>query len=147
MPRSIKELAYWKASELKAFLYYYCIPILSTIMSPEYFNHLLLFVNDLYLLNADSISEEMILEAEHCLNEFVTQFERLYGCKYMVMNNHLLLHLDQVVRDHGNLWTTSCMPFEDFNGQLKRLVHGTRFASMQISSSLSQLLNLPILLS
>jgi len=111
-------------------------------------NHHLLLVHAIYLLNQDSISEGMITEAEQCLRDCITKFQDLYVFKYLsIINFHLLLHLSENVRNLGPLWASSFMPLEDLNGQLKRLVHGTTHAALQITSGLSQLVNLPIMLS
>ena len=59
----------------------------------------------------------------------------------MSCNLQLLLHLPGVVRRFGPLWVTSCFLFENMNGILKRLVHGTKYAELRISSSISLFLN------
>lgn len=35
MPRDVADLIHWKASELKMFLFYYFIPVMEGIMTPE----------------------------------------------------------------------------------------------------------------
>ena len=79
----------------------------------------------------------MIEKATTLLNEFVSQFSHLYGEKHMSCNLHLLLHLPEVVKRFGPLWVTSCFLFENMNEVLKRLVHSTKYAELQISSSIS----------
>lgn len=137
LPRRITDVSNWKAAELKYFLLYYSLPILSDIMEDEYFAHHTALVLGIYYLNQSSISARMIREAEEALVSYVSNFERLYGKRHMSINVHALLHLPQVVRRLGPLWATSCFPFENANGFLKKFVHGTRHAELQICSNLS----------
>lgn len=39
---------------------------------------------------------------------------------------HGLLHLPDAVRDLGPLWSHSCFPFENANGELLKLCHGSQ---------------------
>ena len=58
LPRSIAEhLKYWKASELRSFLLYYGLPTLYGLLPDSYFAHYTLFVQAIYILLQDSISE------------------------------------------------------------------------------------------
>ncbi|KAJ8671106.1 hypothetical protein QAD02_002365 [Eretmocerus hayati] len=141
LPRSISDIAYWKAFELKVFLLTYSLPLLHDIMDQRYFNHHTLLVYGLYLLNQESISTQMIDLAEKLLNEYVSQFGLLYGDDHMNCNLHLLLHLPEIVRCFGPLWVVSCFPFENMNGVLKKLVHGTKYAETQICSSVALFLD------
>ena len=49
------------------------------------------------------------------------------------MNVHLLSHLTDCVRDWGPLWSYSCFTFESANNSLKKLFHGTKNMSKQVS--------------
>ena len=56
-PRSVlKNLSHFKASELRSFLLFYSVPCLWGLLEEEYFQHLLLLVNAIFLLLQDSIS-------------------------------------------------------------------------------------------
>ena len=48
------------------------------------------------------------------------------------MNVHLLQHLPECVRLWGPLWAYSCFHFENLNGFLKSLFHGTRDMTKQV---------------
>ena len=137
-PRSIKaHLEFWKASEMKNFFFYFSLPILDDILHRDYFEHYKLLVLGIFLLCQPSISEEMINNASRALSEFVSKFENLYGLRHMSSNLHSLLHFPQTVRDLGPLWVYSCFPFEDPNGKIKNLVHGSKCAQLQISNAAS----------
>ncbi len=47
------------------------------------------------------------------------------------MNVHMLRHLPDCVEQWGPLWAYSCFHFENINGVLKKLFHGTRDMSKQ----------------
>lgn len=144
--QSIEKLTYWKASELRTFLFYYCLCILSGVLrSEEYFQHLVKFVKGVALLNKSSVSEEDIRLASLLLNEFVSDFERLYGRRNMSHNLHMLLHLADSVKMLAPLFITSCFKFEDMNGRLCNLIHGTRHAGLQVHSNLSIITNLSLM--
>ncbi|KAJ8676648.1 hypothetical protein QAD02_012435 [Eretmocerus hayati] len=141
LPRTISDLAYWKASELKLFLLNYSLPLLHDVMDERYLNHHILLVYGIYLLNQESISTQMIDLAEKLLHEYISQFNILYGDINMSCNLHLLLHLHEIVRRFGPLWVVSCFSFENMNGILKKLVHGTKYAETQICSSVALFLD------
>lgn len=54
------------------------------------------------------------------------------GVKRCTMNIHLLRHLGGCVRSWGPLWAYSTFPFENVNGHLKALFHGTKDMSKQV---------------
>lgn len=136
LPRSISEhLKYWKASELLSFLLFYGLPTLYGILPDSYFTHYTFFVHAIYLLLKDSISEENLKEANDALRNFCKSFSNLYGDRYCTMNVHQLLHLTENVKDLGPLYTHSCFPFEDKNGFILKLIHGTQFIDSQIISA------------
>ena len=56
-------------------------------------------------------------------------FPYLYELRYQTINIHNLLHLPQSVRELGPLWTHSCFHFEDKNGYILNMIHGTQAVS------------------
>lgn len=133
-PRSLlKNLAHFKASELRAFLLYYSLPCLWGLLEEDYFQHLLLLVNAIFLLLQDSISPSDIERSSSMLLHFCTRMEALYGKRYETYNVHMLLHLPDCVRNLGPLWGTSCFWFEGYNGELTKLFHGTQNVDIQIT--------------
>lgn len=141
-PRSIKKhLKHWKASEMKNFFFHFSLLILEDLMEAEYFNNFQLLVGAVNLLCQQSISTQMIQEAKRMLQEFVSTFQALYGLRHMTCNLHSLLHLPDVVEQLGPLWQYSCFTFESINGELKKLVHGSKSAELQIYNEASLFLN------
>lgn len=74
-------------------------------------------------------------------------FSTLYGPEHMTANMHQLLHLSECVRDYGPLWVFSCFKFEDMNGQIVQMFHGTKKPELQICTHLSTVLSVPLMLS
>ncbi|CAG5078015.1 Protein of unknown function, partial [Cotesia congregata] len=120
LPRSVSDFKYWKASELQCWLLYYSVAVLDSIMSKAHYDHHMLLVLGVSLLNQSSVSQGMIQLASKVLNEYVSKFENLYDRKYLTCNLHQLLHLPDDVMNFGPLFITSCFPFENLNGILKR---------------------------
>ena len=144
LPRSISEhLKYWKANELRSFLLYYGLPVLYGLLPDEYFEHYFYFVRAIYLLLLESISEEQLKVAEQLLQQFCFKFSQLYELRYQTLNIHQLLHLVDNVRDLGPLYTHSCFSFEDKNGFVLKLIHGTQFIDSQIITAVSFTQKLP----
>ena len=110
-------------------------------MGRQYFEHHILFVYVITLLNSTSVSEDMINSGSRALSEYVNRFEILYGQRTQTCNIHLLLHLANNVREFDPLWVMSCFSFENLNGIIKSYVHGTKYAALQIYSAVSAFLS------
>ncbi|KAK3914472.1 LOW QUALITY PROTEIN: Phosphopentomutase [Frankliniella fusca] len=139
MPVGVDKLPYWKASLFRTFILYMCLVVMKGVMKQEYYVHIALLVEGLSLLNSSSVSHSDIMRADELLCKFCRDFETLYGLRHMTSNVHQLRHLSQSVLQTGNLCMTHCFQFEDLNGKLASLVHGTTHASLQIHSRLSLL--------
>ncbi|KAL7292310.1 hypothetical protein TKK_0013915 [Trichogramma kaykai] len=93
------------------------------------------------------------IDSMHCVYQGVTKklmcvwfdpdnFRNLYGQKFSTCNIHLLLHLSNDVEKFGPLWALNCFPFENFNGLLKKYVFGSNRPQLQISSSITECVNM-----
>ena len=137
LPRSITEdLSNWKASEYRSFLLFYSVPVLWRTLPDEYFQHYLLLVHAIYLLLQESISPSDILTATKLLKQFYLQIRSLYGARYQTFNVHNVIHIVQCVVDLGNLWANCCFFYEDYNGDLRNLFHGTQHIDIQIVTAI-----------
>ena len=87
------------------------------------------------------------LRQQNCVKNFCIRIEELYGSRCEMYNVHCLLHLVDRVKDLGPLWTHSCFSFEDFNGELRHLFHGTQHLEMQIFLSICVQQKMPELIS
>ena len=144
LPRSFSEhLKYRKANEHRSFLLYYGLPVLYGLLPDKYFEHYFYFVRAIYLLLQDNISEAQLATAEQLLHQFRRTFSNLYQERYETLNVHQLLHLVDNVKDLGPLYSHSRFPFEDKNGFVLRLIHGTQFINSQILTAVSFAQELP----
>ncbi|XP_073668003.1 uncharacterized protein [Paramisgurnus dabryanus] len=135
MPRSITTRAYWKASEWRAFLLFYAPIVLKSILPRRFLEHFLLLCQAVYVLQTTSITQLELFYASQHLNEFVCNFETLYGRSHMTYNVHILQHLSDSVRNWGHLWCYSPYSFEGCNGFLLKLYNGTQSVPLQIVTS------------
>ena len=77
-PRSITSYKYWKASEFRALLLYYSLPVLSDLLPPDYIYHLSLLVSAMHLLLNDTILPADIDLAHSLLDLFYSLTNQLY---------------------------------------------------------------------
>lgn len=90
----------------------------------------------LFLLQEVTSEQELQL-AETLLSIFVRDTQELYGLHAMSSNVHGILHLVQLARRWGNLWSNSTFNFETWNGILTRLLHGTRAIGAELCDTLN----------
>lgn len=131
LPRSVASRKFWKAKEWGTFLLYYSPIILQNILPAKYFRHWLLLVNAILGLLQTSISQCDLVKAQLCLQKFVVEFKALYGLQNITYNVHLLTHLGETVEHSGPLSESSAFVFEDANGWLLSVLHGTRHVDLQ----------------
>ena len=88
------------------------------------------FVQAMHILLQKSISAEGN-RADMLMLSFVGRFQMLYGTSSMTYNVHVLTHLATSVQKWGPLWTHSCFPFESCNGEVKKLLCGSKGIALQ----------------
>ena len=120
-----------------SFLLFYGVPCLYGILPPEHLEHYSLLAHAIFLLLQESISEDNLNQAERCLQTCCKYFQTLYGQRFYTLNVHNLLHLVDCVRDLGPLYVFSCFSFEDKNGFLLKLIHGSQYIASQIVTAVS----------
>lgn len=119
-PRSIFARADFKANELRSLMLFYFPFALNALLDARYVRHFRLFSSAMYLLLEEKISNDEINEAEKKLNQFVEEFEILYGKHNVTINLHLFKHLANLVRKLGPLWAQSAYGFEATNGTVTK---------------------------
>ena len=126
-PRSLNDLAHWKATEFKHALLYFMPPLLLlTNASKEILFLFTTLSTAIHLLSSDCVSEDDIIGAETLLRAFQSNLCQWFGNESSTISVHALTHLPAQVRLFGPLWTVSAAVFENFFHSLVRGLHGTR---------------------
>lgn len=136
--RSLWEIDRWKASELRTFLLYTGPIILCNVIKVEQYNLFLNLSVAVRILAMPHQKAEMIDYAESLLIYFVAQFKTLFGKVNLSYNVHGLLHLARDVRQHGHLDQFSAFKFENYLGQLKKIVRSPNLPLQQVHRRLSE---------
>ena len=63
---------------------------------------------------------------------FLVHCTLISGKRFQTFNLHQVLHLKNNVENLGPLWSNSCFPFEDYNGDLKGYFHGSQNIQGQV---------------
>ena len=123
-PRSLKYLERWKASELRQFLLYTGPVVLKDKIDKDHYKHFLMFSVAMHiLLSPDfSVTTAMVEYAGKLLHLFVEYCGKLYGTEMLVYNVHCLIHIHEDALRFGALDKVSAFPFENFLGQVKKLL-------------------------
>lgn len=141
-PRAIKDLARWKATEFRTFLLYLGPLVLKDILDIGVYENFLLFHCAISILCSNYLIKKIgVKTANKLLREFVIHCEQIYGKQYLVYNVHILIHLCDDANVFGNLDMFSAFPFENFLGQLKKLVKGPYKPLHQVYGRLIEGLN------
>lgn len=132
-PRSLGEKEFFKANEWRSLLLYYLRYCLAGNLPTEYILHFELFSSATYILSKKKIHKNEIKTAREMLIRFADDFETLYGSKNVTMNVHLLRHIADAVLHSGPLWAQSMFAFEQFNGEIVKMVSGKNNILFQIA--------------
>lgn len=120
-PRSLRELDRWKATEFRSFLLYLGPIVLKNLLTADCYTHFLSLHIAIRILS-NEVSLRHLSFARELLLYFVKKGQCLYGSEFLVYNVHNLIHLCDDVETFGPLDSFSSFPFENYLGQLKRLL-------------------------
>lgn len=135
-PRTIKHIKHLKGTELEDFLIYYLPILLKDRLPKKYYDHFLLFSYATAILLQGKISMTAIDHAEYLFQEFAKGMETNYGLENCSWNMHQCTHSSESVRLWGPLWSWSTFSFENNNGRIKNIIHGSRRMDVEIANSL-----------
>ena len=138
-PRSLRELGRWKATELRFFMLYAGPVILKSHVPKPFYDNFVLFCVVMHIFLSPVLCHAMTDYAEQLSIAFVKHFGEIYGSENLVYNIHSLTHLAGDVRMYGILDNVSSFPFENYLGQIKRLVRKPSSPLQQVVRRLSEL--------
>lgn len=138
-PRVLGELDRWKATEFRSFMLYWGPVVLKDCLPSEMYDNFMLFSVAMYLLLSIHISVEKLSFAERLMVSFVEHFGKVYGKDEIVYNVHILIHLAEEYRQFGSLDNISGFPFENYLGQVKRLLRKPHQPLQQVVKRLSEI--------
>ena len=136
--RSLNERFYYKANEYRNLAFYAAFPIFYLLLDEKYLKNLLKYLIFIRILCQDAIDINEINESKILIDEFLIEYESLYGNEFISFNAHAHRHLPMQVLRHGPLNRTSCFPFENMFRLSKDLFHGTRNFEDQIAKNLEK---------
>ena len=137
LPKSLAYFSYAKANELRSLLLYYSLIVVAPFLKENYYQHWILFVEAIYILLQESISETDLDAAEAMLRMFVRDIGKLYGDDQYTYNIHQLTHMVLYVRRWGSLSVNSAFSFEGFNHTLANMIHGSKNEGKEILNEIS----------
>lgn len=121
-PRTLIELAYFKAAEFRQMLLYTLPVLLKGVVSPQLYKHVLKLHIAIRLLSDPSKYKENIEAARTLITEFVDQYDGTIGKKHFTYYTHCLLHIPDCVEKNGPLYSFSAYKFENHMRVIKRLL-------------------------
>lgn len=138
-PRSLKEAKRFKATEYRLFLLYLGPLVLKGVLDTEKYDHFITLHLAISILISNKTFEGQYVDyAEKLLDHFVKSCGLIYSKEFMVHNIHNLLHLCNDVRKFGPLDNFSNFPFENYLGELKKLLRKPSDVLAQIVRRLSE---------
>lgn len=138
-PRSLEELQYWKATELRTFLIYVGPIVLKDVVNIAVYENFLAFHFAISVLLSDRHIKNLgVALVRNIINVFIDHVKVLYGLEFMVYNVHLLSYICDDVDMFGVLDNFSAFPFENYLGQLKLLVKASINPLQQIHRRLHE---------
>lgn len=131
-PRGLEERRFFKANEIEELFLHYFPVLLKNKLPRKYYDHFLLITYAIEYLSKPIIKKEDIDHAEELVNLFLHDMADLYDKNKITYNAHVASHLCEYVRMYGSCGECTTYPFEDFNGFIKNIVHGTNYIDREV---------------
>ena len=134
-PRSLDDLDYWKASELRSFLLYTGIVALKGIVQDAVYDHFIHLSMAMTLLSTvdDERRNECLPYCRDLLQYFINNASKFYEGGFVVYNVHSVQHIpDDVERHNTPCHRIDAFPFENALKSLKRMIKGPQNPVSQV---------------
>ena len=134
-PRRINNFLQWKASEMRVFTLYICLPLL--IHLKENFPAVIIAHFSLFFIYIRTLryfqSWQQLFPMIYFIEAYLDQFESLYTRCAELMSTHALIHLFDQCLDHGSLSSHSMFSTESYLHHLSKLGHGSIAIAQQMA--------------
>lgn len=147
IPRSIKDISRWKASEWRSWLLFYSVPCLKGLLKKKYLNHFALLSAATNIFLQRSMTREDVFQAHKLFLFYMYLFQKYFHKENMVYNIHLLSHICKGVLNWGPLWTHNSFLYEGQNRHLMQLYHSPSNVILQIARKFLIYTSIPYLCS
>ncbi|CAF0951785.1 unnamed protein product [Brachionus calyciflorus] len=122
--RSLEFRNLYKAIEFKNFIFYTSIGLID-FLPEKYFNNALKYIIFLRLLCQEKLNEDDFILSQKLIENFIFEYEELYGVQHMTYNLHAHIHLPIQAFKFGPINKVSSFAFEGMFKIFRDLFHGT----------------------
>lgn len=129
--RGLDDMAYWKATEYRTFLYYLGIVVLKKYLPDYIYENFLMYFCGITICSSDFYSSKLTV-AEKAIETFLNHFIEIYGSQHVFSNMHNLSHLVDDVKKFGCLDKISTYPFENKLHEIKLLLRSGNLPLAQV---------------
>jgi len=138
LPRSLEDIEYYKATELRQFLLYTGPVVLQNIANKNVYIHFMALSCAIRILSSSELYLTYNNYALQLLKYFVHKYTIIYGNEYLTHNVHGLIHLPADCIKHGPLDNFSCFKFENYLFEIKKKIRTSRHPLQQICNRLKE---------
>ena len=134
-PRSLEDLDYWKATELRSFLLYTGMVVLKGIVPDKVYEHFICLCLAVTLMSGSNEDRRngSLAFCRELINFFISNAAKLYGSPFVVYNIHSLQHIPDDVEVHNvSLQEIDAFCFENKLKELKRAIRGPQNPLSQV---------------
>ncbi|CAF3093800.1 unnamed protein product [Rotaria sp. Silwood2] len=110
--RSIKKLERYKANEFRSLMHHGSTVLLRAKL-PKYRRHFALLLAAVNIASKDVIRDCDVKLVKELLQQYVKDWQKIFGLRYMSYNVHSLLHVYESIEFLGPLYMYSTFNFED----------------------------------
>ena len=139
--RPFSDFEFFKATEFRQFLLYYCPYLFKGIVSPDVYESLICLHFAIFSLCSER-SCDLLDVSLYCLNQFAILNEKLFGPQNQTYNSHMMHHLPEFIERYGTLDSFSSFPFESYLSIVKKRTKATNCIFQQTVKNLLNIRNI-----
>lgn len=123
-PRPLDEFRYWKATEFRKFLMYTGPIALKNVLPLKYYENFIFLHSAVRILSSAFHIQhtENVAAAQKLLEQFVIEFQEIYGKQFVSHKKHNLLHICADVLKFGVLDRFSAFKFKNYMTSIERML-------------------------